>query len=346
MSKSNPTRAPGGSGSESDAVDALAKRASYISLIASVILLGVKLWGYHLTHSQAVFSDAMESIVNVIASSLAIVVVTIAARPADKDHPYGHGKVEFFSAAFEGGLITFASVVVCVEAIRSLIRGGTVNELGLGLAVTVGTGIANAALGFYLLRVGRKSQSAALEASGQHVLSDFWTSAGVSVGLVLVFLTKIAWLDSVAALIVGLLLGATGISLVRRSAGGLLDAEDLSILKHLTEIIGREPIPGIIQVHHCRVIRSGKYHHIDAHAVVPEFWDVAEAHLRTDLFESKLMADYPYSGELHLHMDPCRQAYCRVCDLENCPIRLHAFEKKRQLTIDELTAPEEPAQFK
>ncbi len=326
--------------------DALARRATYLSLGVSVALLAFKFWGYRVTQSQAVFSDAMETIVNVVAAGLAMVVLAIAFKPADKEHPYGHGKVEFFSAAFEGGLIAFASVMICVEAVQSLIRGSEVKSIGLGLAVTIAAGLVNAGLGLYLLRSGRKHKSATLEASGQHVLSDFWTSAGVAIGLILVKATGYVWIDSLAALLVGLLLGWTGMRLVRRSIGGLLDEEDQSVLRDLLNIVGRERPTGIIQLHHLRVIRSGRYHHIDAHCVVPEFWDVAEAHAHTDAFEARLMKDYPYPGELHLHVDPCRRAYCRVCDAPDCPIRRQPFEHQRQLSLEEMTNPEEPMQFK
>lgn len=326
--------------------DLLMRRASYISLAVSIVLLGVKFWGYRITGSQAVFSDAMETIVNVVAAILAIIVVAIALKPADRDHPYGHGKVEFFSAAFEGGLIAFASVLICVQAIQALISGTTVSDIGIGIAVTLGAGFVNALLGFFLVRIGKRHHSAALEASGHHVLSDFWTSVGVAVGLVLVSLTGLKWLDPAIALVVGLLLGYTGVRLVRRSVSGLLDEEDRGILENLLKIVGEERPPGIIQIHHCRVIRSGRYHHIDAHAVIPEFWNVAEAHHWTMEFEEKLIRDYPYSGELHLHADPCRQAYCSVCDVENCPIRLKPFVAKRHLTFEEFTSPDEPRQFR
>lgn len=322
--------------------DQLSRRATYISLFVGTLLLIVKFWAYRMTGSQAVFSDAMESIVNVAAAGLAIVIVAIAQKPADKDHPYGHGKAEFFSAAFEGGLISFASVLICVQAVQALIRGSSLEELGFGLTITVAAGCVNALLGWYLIRVGRKNQSAALEASGHHVLSDFWTSAGIAVGLGLVAITGISWIDPVAALIVGILLARTGFKLVRKSIGGLMDEKDRAILENLIQIIERDRPPGIIQLHHLRVMRSGRHHHIDAHAVVPEFWNVAEAHERTQEFEDQLIRDYPYSGELHLHVDPCRRAYCRSCRVADCPIRRHPFERDRRLSIDEVTNPEEP----
>ena len=288
----------------------------------------------------------MESIVNVVAAAFSIVVVIVAAKPADKDHPYGHGKIEFFSAAFEGGLITFAAVLICFEAAQALWVGKTLNQINIGAAVVVGAGIVNLLLGLFLLRSGRHVRSAALVASGQHVISDFWTSAGVGLGLLLVWLTGIEWIDPLIALIVGLLLARTGIRLARGSVGGLLDEEDREILNTLLKIVSHVRQPGIIQIHHCRVIRSGKFHHIDAHVVVPEFWDVLRAHNETEAFERKVMEGYPTEGELHFHVDPCRRAYCRVCEVEACPVRQHPFEKRRILTIEEITSPTEPSQFR
>ncbi len=322
------------------------QKSSYLSFVISLILMAVKFWGYHLTSSEAIFSDATESIVNVIAAALAIVVILIASKPADQDHPYGHGKVEFFSAAFEGGLITLAALLICVLSIRSFLTGPVLTDLGLGLLIIIATGLANLCLGLYLYRVGKKHHSIAIMASGKHVMSDFITSAGVAVGLLAVKFTGFKWIDPACALIVGLFLVRTGLKLVRQSVGGLLDEEDRDILKDLLEVLKRDQPEGIIQVHHCRVMRSGNYHHIDAHAVVPEFWDVAEAHAQMDAFAAQVIRSYPYEGELHLHMDPCRRAYCRFCDVQNCPIRQQPFEAKRQLSIDELTSPEEPDGFR
>jgi cation diffusion facilitator family transporter len=322
------------------------RRASHISLAVSIVGLAIKFFGYKLTNSQAVFSDAMESIVNVVAAAVAIFVVWYSRKPADQDHPYGHGKAEFFSAAFEGGLIAFASILIAVQAVKVLVRGSHVEQVNLGVAITLGTGIANALLGFYLLRMGKKANSATIEASGHHVLSDFWSSAGIALGLVLVGITHIQWLDPVVALLMAAFLAKTGFGLVTKSAGALLDQEDRAIMENLLKIVGRQRPSGIIQLHHVRVMRSGHYHHIDAHAVVPEYWDVAEAHDKTDAFETDLMRDYPYPGELHLHVDPCRRAYCRNCDVAECPIRKHPFEHLRQLSLEELTSPEEPKQFR
>lgn len=322
------------------------RNAALVSLIVGASLLLAKFWAYKITHSQAVYSDAMESIVNVIAAAIAIVVVIVAAKPADKDHPYGHGKIEFFSAAFEGGLITFAAAMICYESIQAFITDRQIGELNLGLAVVLGAGLVNLVLGLFLVRHGRRVHSAALTASGQHVISDFYTSAGVTGGLLLVKFTGLVWIDSVTAFVVGILLAKTGIQVARGSMGGLLDEEDREILKTLLKVVSSVLTPGIIQIHHCRVIRSGSFHHIDAHVVIPEYWDVLKAHNETESFERKVMENYPTDGELHFHVDPCRRAYCRVCEVEQCPVRQNPFEARREWTIDEITSPIEPTQFR
>ncbi len=323
----------------------LAKRAGWLSLCVSIALFGCKFWAYRVTGSQAVFSDAMETIVNVVAAGLALLVLTIAYKPADREHPYGHGKAEFFSAAFEGGLIAFASVVILLEAVRAVLRGASLTQTGVGLLVTFGAGVANALLGWYLIASGRRHRSPTLEASGHHVLSDFVTSVGVVVGLLLVKFTGLDWFDPLVAMAVGVYLGYTGIRLVRKSVGGLMDEEDREIISRLRELVGEKRPKGIIHLHHMRVMRSGRFHHIDAHVVVPEIWNVAEAHDRTVAFEEELMKNYPYPGELHLHVDPCRRAYCQVCDYEPCSIRLQPFEYSRVLSLEELTDPDEPLEF-
>ena len=251
-----------------------------------------------------------------------------------------------FSAAFEGGLIAFAAALICVEAVHAFTHGVAVNKIGVGIGVVFATGLGNLFLGLYLLYVGQKSHSITLMASGQHVISDFWTTLGVTSGLILVRVTGYAWIDPLSALLVGLVLAWTGLGLVRRSIGGLLDEEDREILGKLVKVLTKEQSQGIIQVHHTRVIRSGRYHHIDAHVVVPEFWDVSKAHHETEAYEGRVIKEYPYDGELHFHVDPCRRAYCGVCDVAACPIRHQAFIERRSLSVEEMTNPEEPTHFR
>ena len=321
---------------------AIRLRAGLLSLVVSVVLLGAKYEAYQLTGSTAILSDALESIVNVVAAIFALGGLIFAGRPADRNHPYGHGKIEFFSAAFEGGLIAFAAVVIIYEVVLSLLRGVEVRGLDVGVAIIFATALVNLALGWYLVRTGRKYASLTLVADGKHVLSDCYTSAGIVVGLLLVRFTDILWLDPVVAGVVAINLMWTGFRLVRHAAGGLLDEEDPALLSRLLNVLATYVGQGIIRVHHLRAIREGRFHHVDAHLVVPEFWSVERAHEVAEDLAARVMRDLGIEGELDFHTDPCHRIYCAMCDLDGCPIRREPFSGRPQLTLEEAVQPDMP----
>lgn len=311
-----------------------------VSLVVAVLLLGVKFYAYHRTGSQAIFSDALESIVNVVAAAFALGVLAYAGQPADRDHPYGHGKVEFFSAAFEGGLIFCAAVLIPWQAGVALVHGQAPQQLDLGLWLTLGAGLTNGALGLWLVRHGRRLHSAALEADGHHVLSDFYTSLGVVGGLLAVWLTDLSWLDPLVAAAMGLLLLVTGWRLVARAIAGLLDAEDPVLLRQLVAVLDQHVRDGVIRVHHLRAIRAGRFRHVSAHLVVPEFWSVQQAHDTAEALAAKVLRELPGDGDIDFHTDPCERSYCRSCDLDACSVRAQPFVRLEPLTVDEAVAPD------
>jgi cation diffusion facilitator family transporter len=314
--------------------------AGVVSLVVGSVLLLAKYIAYQLTGSTAILSDAMESIVNVVAAIFALGGLVFAGRPADRNHPYGHGKIEFFSAAFEGGLIAFAAVMIVYQAGASLLHAPEVRQLDVGLAIIAAAGLANLALGGFLVRTGRRSNSLTLVADGQHVLSDFWTSLGVVVGLLLVRITGVLWLDPLVAGIVGINLAWTGLRLVRHAAGGLLDEEDTELLHKLVAALNASMVSGIIRVHKLRAIRSGRFSHIDAHLVAPEFWSVEAAHDAADAFEQQVITSCGIEGEIVFHTDPCRRLYCAGCDIPACPIRVEPFQSRPALTVEEIVQPD------
>jgi cation diffusion facilitator family transporter len=317
-------------------------RAVVISLAVSVVLLAAKYEAYVLTGSTAILSDALESIVNVVAAVFALGGLIFAGRPADRNHPYGHGKIEFFSAAFEGGLIAFAAVVIIYEVVQSLIRGVEVRRLESGLAIVFVAGLVNLTLGWFLIRTGRKYASLTLVADGQHVLSDFYTSAGIVAGLLLVRVTGLPWLDPLVAAVVALNLMWTGARLVRGAAGGLLDEEDTALLNRLLDVLRGHVGQGVIRVHHLRAIRAGRFNHVDAHLVVPEFWSVEEAHDLAEGLAQQVIKELGVEGELVFHTDPCHRAYCVMCDLKYCAVRREPFHARPPLTLEEAVQPDMP----
>ena len=306
-----------------------------LSLAVAVVLLAIKFWAFAVTGSQAIFSDALESIVNVLAAALAFAVLRYADRTADRDHPFGHGKLEYFSAAFEGGLIAFAAIVIVWQATLKLLRGADVQELDFGLLLTVVAGLGNGALGLFLVRYGRTHRSAAIEADGHHVMSDFWTSVGVVVGLLGVRFTGQAWLDPITAAVMALWLLVTGWRLVRRAAGGLLDEEDPKLLAALVDVLRPRVKNGVIRVHNLRAIRSGRFHHISAHLIVPEFWSVERAHDKAHELAADVLREVGGEGAIDFHTEPCERDYCRTCDVEQCSVRREPFSGLHPLTVDE-----------
>jgi cation diffusion facilitator family transporter len=192
-------------------------------------------------------------------------------------------------------------------------------------------------LGVYLRHIGKTHKSDALLASGAHVLSDVWTTGGVMLGLGLVLLTDIKWIDPIVAIAVGVNLAWTGLKIVRPSLGGLLDEQDETVLQNLTHALETHRSPGIIDIHHMRMIRSGRFHHVDAHLVVPEYWDIAYVHDVTHEFEKAVVKDYEFDGEIAFHLDPCKKSFCRTCSVLDCPIRLEAFQSSQPFTVKSLT---------
>jgi cation diffusion facilitator family transporter len=250
--------------------------------------------------------------------------------------------MEFLSAAFEGGLIAFAALVIGYEVVVSLTEGVALRALESGLLIVLGAGLANLALGAYLVRTGRRYDSLTLVADGWHVIADFYTSAGVVIGLLLVRLTGFTWLDPMAAAVVALNLLWTGGRMIRQAAAGLLDEEDPALLDRLLKVLGPHLGGGVIRVHHLRAIRAGRFHHVDAHLVVPEFWSVERAHELTEDLAHRVVKELGVEGEMTLHTDPCHRAYCAMCDLAGCPVRREDFRGRPPLTLDEAVRPDEP----
>lgn len=310
--------------------------AAIISVAVSVVVLIWKLKAYYATNSSAVLSDALETVANVITAFVALFAVKVANEPADENHPYGHGKAEHFSAAFEGGLVFFAGITILYNSFQYLYAGSEIQNIQTGVEYSlIATGI-NLITGYYLIYTGKKEKSAALKASGQHLLSDVVTTLGVLIGLGLIYLTGFTWIDPAMSFALGLWLIYESYKIVRINSGALMDETDDILLEQLSLAIDQYRIAGVIDIHNLRMIRSGNFHHIDAHMVVPEFWTVEKVHAMSHDFEKAVVAAYEFDGEFAFHMDPCQQKYCSVCSVEPCAIRKSKFQHYRKLTREHL----------
>jgi cation diffusion facilitator family transporter len=296
-----------------------------VSLVVASLVFALKLVAWALTGSSAVLSDALESIVNVAAAAFVLFAARFAAEPPDREHPYGHGKIEHISAGFEGGLVAVAAVVIVLGAAVTAWRGPELRSIDLGLGVTALAGGVNLVLGAWLVARGKALRAPSLVADGHHVLSDVWTTVGVLVGLGLVRLTGWVWFDPLTAAAVGLFIAWTGLRLFRQAAGALLDQSDPELIQRLMVAFDAARSPGIIDLHDVRTIDAGGRVHIDAHAHVPEYWTVDVAHDASKRLEADLLARAGLNGDLALHLDPCGRAFCARCDAVACPIRVEAY---------------------
>ena len=292
-----------------------------LSLVVAIVLMGTKFYAYRLTGSSAVLSDALESIINVVAAAFAMVSVWLSAQPPDPEHPYGHGKIEYFSAGFEGALIILAAIGIFRSGIDHLLIPAPLANLDLGLIILVVASLVNLLLGWMLIHVGKRSQSLTLIADGKHVLTDVYTSVGVVVGLLLVRLTGWLWLDGAVALLVGANILLTGTRLVRQSYAALMDASDPELLDTISRILERHRKPDWIDVHQLRAWRSGSFVHIDLHLVLPRQYRLDRAHADAKAIEDLLINHFGGNAEVLVHMDPCESDDCPVCRQYRCQQR-------------------------
>ena len=316
-------------------------RAGSIALVVGGLVFVGKLSTWLVTDSSAVFSDAMESVVNVIAGALLLYSLIVAARPADRDHPYGHGKVEFFSAGVEGALIAVAAVLIVVEAARDLSRGPELRSLDTGLIAVTVLAAVNAALGLYLLRVGRRTNSTALIADGRHVLTDVMTSVGVLVGLLAVRVTGWTVLDPLVAIVVAINVLRTGWKLLREAVGGLMDEADEELLSRVVASLEGDRRPWWIDVHTLRAWRSGSDTHVDLHTVVPRYFDAERLHQVGDGLEQCIRKAVGGQGDAIVHFDPCRPRHCEGCAMPDCAVRGAPLTSRAPFTLVQATRGDE-----
>lgn len=305
------------------------KRLVALSVITSVVLMLVKFVAYFLTDSNAIFTDAAESIVNVVASSFAFYSIYLSSRPKDENHPYGHGKVEFFSVFVEGGLIFIAGLVILVKSCYSLFVPNQISHLNEGLWLILFTGLVNYGIGFYLVKRGRSLQSMVLEADGKHLQMDAYSTFGLLLGLMIMKITQLPWMDNVISIIMGLFILLNGYKLLRKSIGGLMDESDAEIVEEVVAVLNKFRKPDWIDIHNLRIQRYGNELHIDCHITLPNYYSLNEVHEHLHAVDILINKEIGASTELFIHADPCLPECCSYCNVENCPIRTE--EMKNQI---------------
>ena len=286
---------------------------------------------------MAILTDALESIVNVVAGLIGLYSLYVSAKPRDYDHPYGHGKVEFISAAIEGTLIAVAGLIIIYEAINNLVHPHTIKKLDYGIILIAITAVVNYLTGILCARTGKKNNSLALVASGKHLQSDTWSTLGIIVGLVLILLTGISWLDSAVAMLFAFIIIFTGYKIVRSSVAGIMDEADVELLKKMVDMLNNNRKENWVDLHNLRIIKYGGTIHVDCHLTVPWFLNVHEAHKEIDALSALVKNEYGESVELFVHSDGCLDFSCPICTKKDCAVRKHAFEKKVEWTMENVS---------
>lgn len=300
----------------------------------ALVVLSVKFSAFYFTNSNAILTDALESIINFITGGVALYSVYLAAKPKDLDHPYGHGKIEFLSSGLEGSLIVFAGIAIIFKSGYNLFYPEPVQQLELGIYLTLATGLINFAAGKYLVKIGISTNSLTLTANGKHLLSDAYSSLGLIVGLVCIYFTGLLWLDAVVALLFGSYIVYTGYGLVRNSISGVMDEADHQLIDRIIAVLNQRRRQNWIDLHNMRVIKYGSHLHIDCHLTLPWYFNLQEAHHEVELLQEVIIEDLGDVVELFVHLDPCLPpGSCTLCTKTDCDVRQHPFVNRVEWTL-------------
>jgi cation diffusion facilitator family transporter len=286
----------------------------------------------------SVLSDTLESVVNIIATIVGSYSMYIAAKPKDKDHPYGHGKAEFVSSAFQGSLIIGVGCLIIYESIDSFIHPSTLHNLGNGLWLLIVIAIVNISTALFVMRIGKKNNSMALVTSGKLFLIDFFTTTSVAIGLLILIITDIQKVDSIIAILLGGWVLYDGYKILRASLAGIMDEADMALLENVIAEINENRNEQWIDLHNLRVIKYGALLHIDCHLTMPWYLNVNEAHEAMDQFTDLIKSKFGDTVEFFIHIDGCMPFSCAICSISNCEKRKHAMQQKLDWSMENVLA--------
>lgn len=303
----------------------------------TTILFVIKIVAWYLTNSVAILTDALEYTVNLIAGFIGLYSLYLSAQPRDENHPYGHGKVEFLSAAVEGTLMVVSGLLIVYEAINNFRNPHTLSQLDYGIILVAITAAVNYGVGAYSIKNGKKNNSLALVATGKHMQTDTYATMGILVGLGLIFFTGQVWLDSVVAVIFACLIMLSGYSILRQSIAGMMDEADQELLAEMVKLFNRSRRPNWVDMHDLRVIKYGSTLHLDCHLTVPWYFNVNQAHDEVDQMALLVRENFGESVELFVHNDGCLDFSCQICEKQDCTYRQAGFVERVEWTVENIS---------
>jgi cation diffusion facilitator family transporter len=312
------------------------KRVVIVAIVLSIALVCIKYTAYLYTNSTVILADAAEGIVNVVASCFALFSITLAAKPRDKDHPYGHGKIEFFSVGIEGILISIASILIIMKGITALFMPSEISEIGLGTFLIAITAVANFVMGRVMIHYGNKEHSITLIADGKHLLLDTISTCSFIVGLGVIYFTGFEILDSIFSIMAGFYILYIGYGLCRKFVAGLMDETDFELLDKVAVILNDNRRSSWVDIHNLRSQQYGSSFHIDCHLTLPRFYGLEEAHDEVTAVSKLISEKFNNNSEFFIHADPCLPECCKHCSMVDCPVRSESFKKTITWTVDTL----------
>lgn len=302
-----------------------------------VLLFLIKLVAWFFTNSVAILTDALEYTINVISGFIGLYSLHLSSKPKDRNHPYGHGKIEFLSATIEGTLMIVSSFVIIYEAINNLKHPHELKQLDYGIYLVALTALINYSVGYYSISKGEKNNSLALIATGKHMQSDTYATVGIIIGLILIHFTHLTWIDSLVAFVFAFIIIMSGYKILRSSIAGIMDEADNELLDKLVALCQTSRKENWVDLHNLRIIKYGGTLHLDCHLTIPWYFNIHEGHREVEALDKLVKENFSDSIELFVHTDGCLDFSCKICAKANCPARKFPFVKQIEWNVENIS---------
>lgn len=298
-------------------------------ILVGLVLMAIKIAAFLLTRSNTILTDALESLVNILAGSFSLYSLYFASKPSDASHPYGHGKIEFISGILEGVFINIAGLVMIVKSTYNFFNPEEIRMLDVGIGLALAAGIVNFFMGVRLEKRGIQKHSMSMKSEGAHLKSDGYTSFAIVLGLGIVLLSGISWLDNVIAILMASYICYMGYGILRKSIAGIMDETDIKVNERVLKVILKDRRPEWIDFHEFRIIRYGRNLHIDCHLVLPFYYTIQKEHKEVSAIQDMVNSGLKQEAEIFIHTDPCTPDFCKHCKMPNCDYRQEEFLERR-----------------
>ncbi len=306
-------------------------------LTISLVLFILKFTAYFLTNSILILSDALESIVNIIAAGIGSYSLYLSSIPKDETHPYGHGKVEFLTAGIEGGLICFAGLTIIYEAIRRFWVPSELHQLDTGLIFSFVTVIFNFLIGFFVKGRGIQNKNLQLISSGQHLITDSISTLVICLGIIIISFSQWFWLDNLLGILVGFYILFPAYLIIRNAIAGIMDEADKQLNQQFIEILKQNKNHSWIDIHNLKILKNGSVIHIDCHLTLPFFWTIEQANQEIQIIENLIKKEFGELAECSIQIDACNENLCKYCSITNCKDRKFIFQENSQWDYQKVT---------